>query len=142
MGKTPIDWPQIIAELEKQVVEGQHVQVKKSIHQINPKHIPRNFAGPLAELAWRISEPLLTLKILNKLIFPENELAFAPTDREKLIYATALANLGAVDEALQLFESINSQKEPEVFLRKSMAHFRVWNYKNPIPFLKEFLNQA
>lgn len=134
-------WPELLQQLEKSVVEGQHGEVKKTIHKINPTHVPPRFAAPLAELAWRISEPLITLKLLNHIMFPENEFSEGPNDREKFIYATALGNLGAVNEALKIFDSIDSKKEPEVWLRKSLAQFRVWNYPAAIPLLENFLSQ-
>ncbi len=142
MGKKPTDWAPIIDQLERHVVEGHHDEVKRATNKLYLKQVPRNFAWPLAELAWRIGEPILTLKLLNRIVFPKNALASSPTDREKFIYATALGNLGAADEAITIFESINSQKEPEVLLRKSLVHFRVWNYPAAIPYLEKFLAQS
>ncbi len=141
MGKKTFDWLKFHVELEKQVVESQHLAVKNSLHDLNFGQIPREHVAPLAELAWRISEPLLTLKLLNKIIFPENEFEQDATDREKFIYATALANLGAVDEALELFSAIRSENEPELGLRKALAHFRTWNYRAARPLLQEFVQQ-
>lgn len=134
-------WTTLLDQLEKQVVEGQHLAVKRAFHALQLSHIPDDLKGAFAELAWRSSEHIVSLKILSKTIFPENEFASGPTDREKLIYATALGNLGAVNEALQLFDTIEAQAEPEVWLRKSLVHFRVWNYPPTIAFLKKFLAQ-
>lgn len=141
MGKKSVDWTTILAELEKLVVEGRHDDVKMAIRKYDLNRIPRSAAASLAEIAWRITEPLLTLKLLNGFVFPENEFAHGPLDREKFIYATALGNLGAVNEAIQIFESIDSGQEPEVNLRKALAYFRVWNYHAAIPLLKDFLGQ-
>lgn len=139
MGIDSQDWPSFLSEIEKHVVEGQHENAKGIIQKLNFRKIPRAHAAGLAELAWRISQPLWTLKILDRILFPENELTKDATDREKLIYATALGNLGAVNEAIQIFDSINSQREPEVLLRKALAHFRQWDYPKAIPHLEQFL---
>lgn len=141
MGIAANDWPKFLSEIESQVIQGHHQDVKIALQKLNLKQIPRAFAAPIGEVAWRISEPLITLKILNRFVFPENSFELKPSDKEKFVYATALANLGAVDEAIDLFNSINDQSEPEVNLRKSMAYFRVWNYPAAIPLLKNFLQQ-
>ncbi len=141
MAKHLVDFEKLLVLLEKQVVQGEHHEAKRLIKELNLNLIPRSSAAPVAGVACRISEPLLTLKILNKFVFPENELQPRATDSEKLIYATALGNLGAVDEALVIFDSVSNPNEPEVLLRKSMAHFRAWNYPAAIPSLDKFLEQ-
>jgi tetratricopeptide (TPR) repeat protein len=138
----PIDWSDLLSRLEKQVVEGQHLEVKNVLSSLELQKVPRPFAAPFADLAWRVGDSLVSLKILNKFVVPENELADPPSDREKFIYAAALGTLGAVNEAFELFDTIHSELEPEVFLRKAMVQFRVWNYKGSLPFLESFLAQT
>ncbi len=141
MKATANQWALLLDQLEKQVVGGQHLEVKEALQELSLTHIPDDLKGAFAELAWRSSEHLTSLKILSKTVFPENELASQPTDREKFIYATALGNLGAAEEAIQMFDTIDADAEPEVWLRKSLAHFRVWNYPPTITFLKKFIAQ-
>lgn len=134
-------WPQIFEKIESLVVQGQHGEVKQIFEELHFKQIPKDYLAPFAELACRISEPITALKLLNKIISPENRFTAGATDKEKFIYATALANLGAVHEAVEMFGTIDHVSEPEVLLRKAMAYFRDWNYAAAIPLLEEYLKQ-
>ena len=133
------DWPQFIESLEANIVAGNHREIKKTFHSLIVSQVPRAYAQILADMAWRISEPLLTLKILNRYITPENPLAVQATDSEKFIYAASLAHLGAIREAQNIYETIDSDKQPEVLLRKALSYFRLWDYQESISLLQKFI---
>ncbi len=136
------EWEEFCKTLDEWVVKGQHRAVKAELKRLNLRRIPRKWASILAEVAWRISSPLLTVKILHRFIHPSNSLAQAPTAREKMAYGSALANLGAIDEALQLLDEVDSGGEPEVLLRKSIVYFKTWNYEAARPLLLDYVNRA
>lgn len=138
MGKNTIDWTLLLTTLERLVVASDHGLVKKALSEINFRQVPRVHTVSLAEISWRISEPLLALKVLNRVLFPKNELSTQATTREKFVYATALSYLGASREAFSILESIDTKKEPEVLLRKALALFSEWRYADAIPLLHDF----
>lgn len=140
MKLTKFIWDQFCDELNNKVVQGLHNDVKTALTDLNVKKIPREHAFTLAEIAWRVSEPLLTLKILHDLIFPENTFSQPATAKEKMTYASALANLGATTDALTMLNQIDHSQEPEVLLRKAIANFKSWNYAASVPLLKEFIS--
>jgi hypothetical protein len=140
MAKSEIIWQEILLQLEAAVVQGEHAQVQSSLESFPPRQVPREFASKLAELAWRVSLPLVALKILHPLVYPENEFLQKASDREKTFYCAALINLGATFEATQIAKSINSEIEPEVLLIQSFAFFKTWNYQPSIALLQKYLD--
>lgn len=141
MKSVPGEWDALLNDLEKLVIEGRHDLAKNLLQSFSPQQVPRKYAAAVAEIFWRVSEPLSALKILGKIISPENTLMADASSREKFIYATALGHLGAVNEATKIFNSIPSAEEPEVLLRKSFVYFRSWNYATTIPLLQNFVSQ-
>ncbi len=139
--KTTPDWTEILSTLENLVQNGQHLQAKKNLDALNFQQIPRAHALALAELAWRMSHNVEALKILNPLIHPKNTFAKPASGLEKLTYGSVLVNLGAHDEALEIFESIDFRSHPEVLLRKAICHFKSWNYATSIPLLQLYVEQ-
>jgi tetratricopeptide (TPR) repeat protein len=137
--KTPVEWTELHLLLEKSVMEGQHHEVKKVLNGIGLKSIPRAHICRFSEIAWRIGYPIYALKLLHSTVFPENSFSKSATDKEKINYASALVNLGAIDEAIKIFDSIDPLQEPETLLRKSFAYFKKWNYKGAMPWLFEYV---
>ncbi|MGZ5279460.1 MAG: hypothetical protein ACXWC9_05935 [Pseudobdellovibrionaceae bacterium] len=138
--KKPVEWTELHLFLEKSVMEGQHHEVKKVLSGIDLKSIPRSHICQFSEIAWRISYPIYALKLLHPTVIPENSFSKSATDKEKINYASALVNLGAIDEAIEIFDSIDPVQEPETLLRKSFAYFKKWNYQGAMPWLLEYVN--
>ncbi len=136
----PIEWTELHLFLEKSVIEGQHHEVKKILDGLVLKNIPRSHICQFSEIAWRISYPIYALKLLHPIVFPENSFSKPATDKEKINYASSLVNLGAIDEAIEIFDGINPLEEPETLLRKSFAYFKKWNYQGAMPWLLEYVN--
>ncbi len=132
-------WNDLYKEVDDLVVRGEHGIVKSKLDKINPRSIPRSHAFLLAEIAWRASYPLFALKLLHPIVYPQNAFVKLATDKEKINYASALINLGAVDEALEIFDNINFEVEPEALLRRSFALFKKWEYKEAIPLLNKYI---
>ncbi len=132
-------WNTRLSELEKLVVSGQHDQCQQQLDQIFPHQVPRAFAPQLAQIASRVQHSIFALKVLFRFVYPENSFDEPARDSEKMIYAYALSNLGAEDEALKLLETVNSEKEPEALFQKALAYVKQWNYAKTIPLLKEFI---
>ncbi len=133
-------WNSKLSELEKLVVAGQHDQCQQMLDSIAPHKVPRQFAPQVAQIASRIHHSIYALKVLFRFVYPENSFAEPARDSEKMIYAYALSNLGAEEEALLLLESVSAEKEPEVLFQRAMAYVKQWNYAKTIPVLKEFID--
>lgn len=145
MGKQKInaaisaEWGQLQLQLDALIKQGKHEQARHELELKNPKSVPREFAVQFGELAFRCHLPLFTLKILHPFVHPENEFSITATDKEKMIYATAIFSLGAVNDAILILNTINPQQEPEAHFYKALAHVCDWNYAASIPHLKAYI---
>lgn len=134
----PHFWGELQSELDLLITRGQHIEAKQIFEQINPKHIPRSYGVVFSELAWRTGSPLYCLQILHPVVFPENNFNPLATAAEKMNYASALVNLGALSEAIEIFNNVDALVHPEVLLRKSFAYFKKWDYETPIHWLQQY----
>jgi len=133
-------WSKTFADLEASIVSGQHQQGRAILDSVSPKTLPRQWAYRYADLANRIHHSIYALKALHRFIAPENPHEPAATDQEKMIYGYALCILGATEEALSILNSIPSGSLPEATFLKAITNFRLWNYSQSIPLLKEYLS--
>ncbi len=132
-------WTETLAELEDLVVSGQHEKCRERLDSLAPRKTPRAVAAQLAELGSRILHSIYSLKTLHPFVFPDNSFDVPATESEKLQYSVALRNLGATEEALEILQSVDSQKNPEVLFHRALCYFTLWNYPKSIPVLKEFI---
>ncbi len=132
-------WENKIGALEKLVIDGHHDDFRQLLDDIPLREVTRDRAPSLARLALRTHHSIYALKCLYRFIVPENTFEKPATDKEKMIYAYALLNLGALDEAFEILETVDAQAEPEVLFYKSLGYFKQWNYAKSIPVLKEFI---
>lgn len=136
----PIEpFSEIISHIESLVIAGNLKESRELFESVNPKHIPRPSVFRFAELACRIQFPLYALKALHLIINPKNTFAKPATTQERMIYASALLKLGALNEALAILESLDSQEQPDVLFYKALSSFHQWNYLDSIPLWEEFI---
>lgn len=133
-------WDKLSHQLDELTIKGDHEECRRILNSTDPKKIPRNWVVVFAEIAFRLNIPLYTLKTLQPIIYPENSLnSSAASEKEKIIYATALSSLGAIKDALEILEQIDTSKEPETLFHHASAHIYDWNYLASVPFLKKHI---
>lgn len=132
-------WLTLIPRLELGIRRVDHASVLAEIRSLELSKIPRSIRADLAEIARRASDALLALKILNPIIYPKQKDVTPATDREKIVYASALPVVGLNEEALLILEKINPESHPQALLYSSFALFGMWNYKKAIPLLKQYI---
>jgi tetratricopeptide (TPR) repeat protein len=96
-----------------------------------------------SNLARRAGLPKLSLRLLAPICRPTIPLARASTVSEWVTYAAALTRVGAVTEALVIFDTVEANIETEkdraeLLLYRSFAYFAQWNYAASIPELKKY----
>ncbi len=133
------EWSELYSQIEAMVVDGHHDDCRRLFERMNRRRVPREWASRLAELAWRINEPLWSLQLLKRFVYPENRFAVPATPHEKVIYATALSSLGATDEAARILGQIDGETEPEALFHRASGMMYAWNYAAAIPLLRSFL---
>lgn len=136
------NWTSQFSQLETLVRDGDHQAGLKILEGFNLRKIPREWAWQFAALTFRMHLPLQTLEILHPIILPKNSLSEPANDKEKMIYATGLFSLGAVIEAAEILNKLDSSKEPEVLYYQAIVHFYDWNYAESIPLLIRFVEST
>lgn len=129
----------LFSMLENLIVEGDHAQCRKILEDTQPRRIPRLWAFRFGEIAFRMHHPGFALKVLHRFIYPENSFDEPATDREKIVYASALYTFGAIHEAQEILNSIVELEEPEVWFHKAGASFCAWDYEAGIPYFKKYV---
>lgn len=136
------EWKELYSQVESMVVDGHHDDCRRLFEKVNRRRAPREWASRLAELAWRINEPLWSLQLLKRFVYPENRFAFPGTPHEKVIYATALSSLGATDEAARILAEVDVNVEPEALFHRASGMMYAWDYAAAIPLLRSFLKTS
>ncbi len=132
-------WNELYKKLDLLIKDGKHEEVRKILDSENPKNISRDFAAQFGDLAFRSHLPMFTLKVLHPYIHPENTFSTPATDREKMVYATAIFSLGAVHDSLAILNDIDPNQEPEANFYKALAHVCEWNYAGSIQYLQAYI---
>lgn len=126
-------------QIQKAVVDGQHNICRQNLVSQIPQKLNREWAQKFAELAVRVHLPLYALKALHPHVFPENSFTAPATTPEKMTYARALYHLSAVDDAIEILNTLDSRSEPEVLFLRACAHIFNWNYPAAIADLHSYL---
>jgi tetratricopeptide (TPR) repeat protein len=128
----------IVSEIESLIRGGKFVEAEKLIHKLDKKD--RKNAVVIANFARRISQPGLSVKILNPIVRPKYRNQDPATPSEKIEYAEGLRRLGAVDEAWHLLNEVESGLFPHADLYKVFCLFNQWKYKEALPILRVYVS--
>lgn len=128
-----------LQEIDELIRAGRASEAKSRLRHAQALRVPLEERRTFANLARRLNLPTLALRVLHPIVRPTGRhLARPATEAEKLEYAGSLVRLGAVDEALDLFKTLNAEVNPEVWLLTAFAHFSMWDYKSSIPLLQRY----
>lgn len=134
-----IAWTSLLSQLESLIVAGDHEKCRELLGAQKPKDIPRQWAAQFADVAWRANDFLFALKSLQSLVYPDNPFLTPASLREKVIYGSSLASLGATHEAIRVLSEINGDEEPAVFFHLASAMIYDWDYESAIPYLQKYI---
>lgn len=140
MSQSETDYQILVEKLEDLTRLGKSNLVLAELQKLSFAQLPRTFRFPLADIARRISMPLLALKMMNPIIRGADGEIQAPEPKELIVYATSLTSLGCHQEAIDILSKIPTSNNPEVDLFLSFAHFGRWEYKRTIPILKRYVD--
>lgn len=129
-----------IDAIEKLIVAGEIPKAQVEIAKAVKAKPPREDRAPMARLARRANLPETSLRLLNPIVRVEGrKLAEVANENEVVEYASALRNVGAVEEAIELLESIHKQAIPESLFLLALSYFSRWDYPHAIPILREYI---
>jgi hypothetical protein len=113
-----IDWQEWLTRQDQRIKSAQGDLVKSELRKLNLKSLPCKFAADVANLARRLNQSDLILKLLKRPF---------QNDREKTLYGLALARIGAYQESQQLLSEV-SDEDNSLLLWKASALISQWNY--------------
>lgn len=131
--------PLSLAHLEKLVSNGQSRDVFLALSSLSYSRIPRESRLGFADLARRISQPAIALKVLYPCIYPSAGLKSDASSAETLCYVGALRILGILAEAKTLLSKLSAEENPQVLFESALIDFTEWNYAKAIPLLKQYV---
>jgi tetratricopeptide (TPR) repeat protein len=130
-----------VEKLESLIRESRFEEAEKKLRAI--RKVDRQSAVAIANIARRINQPGLALRILSPYVRPtiaHNRVVATPA--EKLEYAEALRRVGAIDEAWQLLQEVDEDQNPQASLYKTFCLFNQWKYREAIPILAKYLKRT
>ncbi len=124
-------------KLEHLVRESRFDEAEKKLRAI--RKVDRPNAVAIANIARRINQPGLALRILGPYVRPTDLHQGAATAVEKIEYAEALRRVGAIDEAWLLLQEVDEDQNPQASIYKTFCLFNQWKYQEAIPVLNKYL---
>lgn len=129
-----------LARLEELIRSGEFATVAKAIADLNGKKIPRADLARVANLANRVDQSRIALRILHPIVKrADDDLAPVASVTELIEYAEALRRMGLLNEARAIFNQIDVSQRPSVLLNISFCYFNEWRYAEAIPHLRQLI---
>ncbi len=126
-----------IAEIDTALKAGNFVGARKILEEISLKKVPARLKLRLAEVQVRAGFPKHAVEILYRSIHDKND---PPLPKALSIYALALQQMGAYNEALKIFEKLDFGTVPEANLYYAIGLFAKWEYGKAIPYLEKYIS--
>ncbi len=130
----------LILPIENQIRRGEFEAAQLTLNtNLAPSKVPRKYVAIFANLTRRAGLLELSLKILKPALRPDGgDLARDITSEELAEYAASLNQIGALEEATELFKRIDETSCPRSLLYQSFSLFRFWKYAEAIPLLEKY----
>lgn len=128
-----------IQDIDELIKTGQAREAEKRLLVLKRSKIPRHLLAQAASLCRRSGHSSFAIKLLNPIVRPNAKTRYEATEREKAEYAAGLVRVGAVKEALDILQTIDHQKLPEVLLFEAVGRFSLWQYAQSIPILEKYI---
>jgi hypothetical protein len=119
--------------------KGQIVSARRELRALSNKKVGRADAAQFGLLAWRAKIGRLGIKALNPIVRPPPRSKVFADEEEKAAYAACLIQVGAIDEGLEILNSLDTRGLPQVLLLRVSALVARWDYHEAIPLLVEYI---
>jgi hypothetical protein len=132
------------AEIDSMIRAGQFSEACSALQKIKMRSIPREQMAVYANFSRRLGIESWGLQLLRPILRSEKPIYPKASVEEKTIYAALLIKAGAVIEALNMLEALQSEKldHPDIFLYSAYAHIARWEYSKVILYLKKYLKKT
>ena len=131
--------PDILNSADKMIRSGQINQAWSLIKDLSLNQLSRDRLLELSNLARRVQQPLFALQALSKFIKRHVEGTDKAKDEEVLAYVGSLIKLGFFRESQVWLNSLDSNKNPQVYDLKARLYIAKWEYSKAARELKKYL---
>jgi len=131
-----------IQQIQGLIAEGKVDSARHFFASIPLNKLPRPLLVEAADLARRLSLPLVAIQILNPVVRPQSRKPIRPNEQEKAEYAGCLIAIGAGAEGEILLNQVDEAVAPQSLLYRAFYCFSQWRYGEAIPFLKRYLDSS
>jgi hypothetical protein len=139
-----VDWQNWVKEQDQLIKNAQGVFAKNNLLKVNWSQVPSVSRYDVLDLARRLQLPYLIIKNLYPEIRVYSKSIQEVESRFVVLYAAALAKIGAFSESWELFDQVkfNSEVQPIVFLHMGMALLGQWNYAEGKKYFESYLHST
>lgn len=132
----------LLEQIELSIQRGETVTARERFLTVATRALGREEAMRYAQIARRLNLPQLALKVLCPWVRPQGWKVSNATAEERVEYAASLTRVGAVGEALLIFDTVTPEDCWSVLLLKSFALIAQWDYAGAIPLLERYVTGA
>ncbi len=133
--------PPVLFILDDLLRRGKLTAVRRELKAVSRRKLPREWSVEVASLAWRARLPEMGMRLLARSVRSPQDVPLKQRalPMEKVIYAGCLIQLGAVDEARLLLDSVDPEACPFALFVKMTALVSRWEYAAAIPVIEAYL---
>lgn len=124
--------------IDEHIKNGRRDVALQSLLDLELKKLNRDECFQCAQLARRLHQPKIMIKLLHSTIRPNVVGFIRPEPAEVALYASGLTRLGVYKEARKLLESVQDQDCVEVLLFMADLSTFNWDYKSALTWLRKY----
>ncbi|MDZ4661091.1 MAG: hypothetical protein SGJ18_05675 [Pseudomonadota bacterium] len=128
----------LLETLDSSIKSGHAKSVKETLRDLKAKHVPDSLLGFTVKILNRCGLPKKAIALLDPVVYPEDTLGRSPTNIELAEYGSALNQIGAYNDALNIFKEVSVKAAPMVELYHALTLFNRFEYAKAIPLLQSF----
>jgi tetratricopeptide (TPR) repeat protein len=133
-------WATQIETWNELVKTGRGSLVARELSAIPRGKIPVDLLAKIANLAWRINQPSVGLKLLFHELRKHSGLKVRMHPDAYSEYAACLVEVGALSEAKMILREAHDYSSKSKFYL-ALLYFKEWDYQSALPLLEEYLTQ-
>lgn len=115
---------------------GKIPEARRELLRLCQRKLPRELLADAANLARVIDLPQKGVQLLHRYVRPPKGALKTATIVEQAVYAACLTEIGAVEEARELLESLDASKFPRVHFYRALNRLFTWDWAGAIPHLQ------
>lgn len=118
--------------------KGQGLKVSRELRGLKPSSVNEQFLAPIANLAWRVNQPQVGLRLILPFIKKKAQMRSAVGPEIQAEHAGCLLEVGAISESKLILKDV-SKHSPRARFYQALLHFKQWDYESACPLLESYL---